>query len=70
MSADKKERLEDLMQEVEALIGRMEEEDISLDEAFDAYQQGMKKLQACNERIDRIEKQMQVLNEQGELEEF
>lgn len=70
MSADKEERLEDLLQEVEELIARMEEEDISLDEAFGAYEQGMKKLQSCNEKIDRIEKKMLVLNEQGELEEF
>lgn len=70
MSAEKEERLEDLLQEVEGLIDRMEEEDISLDEAFGAYEQGMKKLQACNGQIDRIEKQMLVLNEQGGLEEF
>lgn len=70
MSADKEERLEDLLQEVEELIACMEEEDISLDEAFGAYEQGMKKLQSCNEKIDRIEKKMLVLNEQGELEEF
>lgn len=70
MNADTSGRLEDMLQEIENLIVHMEEDDISLDEAFDAYQQGMKKLRSCNDRIDRIEKQMLVLNEQGELEEF
>ncbi|MDE7436358.1 MAG: exodeoxyribonuclease VII small subunit [Lachnospiraceae bacterium] len=70
MTADTSERLEDMLQEIEDLIAHMEEDDISLDEAFEAYQQGMKKLKSCNERIDCIEKQMLVLNEQGELEEF
>lgn len=63
------ENLEDLFAEVEQLIAHMEE-DISLDESFACYEQGMKKLKHCSERIDSIEKKMLVLNEQGMLEEF
>lgn len=63
------ENLEDLFVEVEHLIAHMEE-DISLDESFACYEQGMKKLKHCSERIDAIEKKMLVLNEQGMLEEF
>lgn len=63
------ENLEDLFVEVEQLIAHMEE-DISLDESFACYEQGMKKLKHCSERIDSIEKKMLVLNEQGMLEEF
>lgn len=63
------ENLEDLFAEVEQLIAHMEE-DISLDESFVCYEQGMKKLKLCSERIDSIEKKMLVLNEQGMLEEF
>jgi exodeoxyribonuclease VII small subunit len=67
--APKNENLEDLFAEVEQLIAHMEE-DISLDESFACYEQGMKKLKHCSERIDAIEKKMLVLNEQGMLEEF
>ena len=69
--APKNENLEDLFAEVEQeqLIAHMEE-DISLDESFVCYEQGMKKLKHCSERIDSIEKKMLVLNEQGMLEEF
>lgn len=63
------ENLEDLFAEVEQLIAHMEG-DISLDESFACYEQGMKKLKHCSERIDSIEKKMLVLNEQGMLEEF
>lgn len=70
IDADNGERLEDMLQEIEDLIAHMEQDDISLDEAFEAYEQGMKKLKSCNERIDRIEKKMLVWNEQGKLEEF
>lgn len=70
IDADNGGRLEDMLQEIEDLIAHMEQDDISLDEAFEAYEQGMKKLKSCNERIDRIEKKMLVWNEQGKLEEF
>lgn len=63
------ERLEDMFADVEAIIAHMEE-DISIDEAFSAYEQGMKKLKMCNDKIDKIEKKILVLNEQGTLEEF
>lgn len=63
------ERLEDMFADVEAIIAHMEE-DISIDEAFAAYEQGMKTLKMCNDKIDKIEKKILVLNEQGSLEEF
>lgn len=70
IDADNGGKLEDMLQEIEDLIAHMEQDDISLDEAFEAYEQGMKKLRSCNERIDRIEKKMLVWNEQGKLEGF
>lgn len=62
--------LEELFAEVEALIGRMEEPDLPLEEAFAAYEQGMKIIRACNSRIDQVEQKMLVMNEEGELVPF
>lgn len=62
--------LEALFAQVEALIGRMEEPDLPLEEAFDAYEKGMKMIRACNSRIDRVEQCMLMMNEAGELEPF
>lgn len=56
-------RLEDTME-------RLEQEDISLEEAFRAYSEGMTILKQCNDQIDRVEKQVLKLNEDGQLEEF
>ena len=53
---------------VEELIGQLEAEDISLEEAFTAYSKGMKLLKQCSEQIDRVEKQVMKLNEEGGLE--
>ena len=50
------------------LIGQLEAEDISLEEAFTAYSKGMNLLKQCSEQIDRVEKQVMKLNEEGGLE--
>ncbi len=55
-----------LKQTVEAL----EAEDISLEDAFASYSKGMELLKTCNDQIDRVEKQVLVLSEGGELKEF
>ena len=48
----------------------MEEEDVSLEESFDCYEQGMKLLRACNDKIDLVEQKVLKLSEDGSLEEF
>ncbi len=48
----------------------MEQEDISLEESFRVYKNGMELLKQCNQAIDRVEKQVLVLNEDGECHEF
>lgn len=60
--------LEENFSTLEDLIGQLEAEDISLEEAFTAYSKGMNLLKQCNEQIDRVEKQVMKLNEEGELE--
>ena len=62
--------LEELFAEAEELIGRMEEPELSLEDAFAAYEQGMRIIRACNSRIDQVEKKMLVMNAEGELEPF
>ena len=62
--------LEELFADAEALIRRMEEPDLPLEEAFAAYEQGMKIIRACNSRIDQVEQKMLVMNEEGELAPF
>lgn len=54
---------------LEETVTRLEAEDISLEEAFQAYSEGMALLKACNEQIDRVGKKVLKLGEQGELEE-
>ena len=70
MDAAGERSLEELFAEAEALIGRMEEPELSLEDAFAAYEQGMRIIRACNSRIDQVEQKMLVMNEEGGLEPF
>ena len=60
--------LEENFSELEELIEQLEAEDISLEDEFTAYSKGMNVLKQCNEQIDRVEKQVMKLNEEGGLE--
>ena len=61
--------LEKLFSELEAVTGALEEES-SLEKSFQLYHRGMDMLKACSDRIDRVEKQIQVLDEKGEAHEL
>lgn len=62
--------LEENFAQLEETIERLEADDISLEEAFNAYSAGMKILKECNEQIDRVEKKVLKLSENGELTEL
>lgn len=62
--------LEENFARLEEVIGRLEDDEISLEDAFAAYSQGMELLKKCNEQIDRVEKKVLKLSEDGKLEEL
>jgi exodeoxyribonuclease VII small subunit len=43
---------------------------VSLEDSFKLYKEGMKLIKFCNDKIDKVEKQVLKLNENGELDEF
>lgn len=70
---EEKERalsLEDAFAQIEEVIGRLETEDITLEQSFAEYNRGMALLTQCNETIDRVEKKVLKINEDGGLDEF
>lgn len=62
--------LEELFGGLEEVLGAMEEPEVSLEESFELYHKGMNLLKSCNERLDKIEKKMLILDEEGEVHEF
>lgn len=51
--------------QLEQIVTQMERGELPLEQSFDAYQQGVKLAQVCQQRLDQVEQQVQVL--QGEL---
>ena len=63
-------RLEEILIQVEQCLERLEDPGISLEDSFRWYEEGIRKLKICNEKVEQIEKKMLVMNARGELEEF
>ena len=64
------ETLQDIFMQLDAVIEGMEKEDVSLEESFELYHKGMDMLKLCNEMIDKVEKKMLLLDDEGEEHEF
>ena len=66
----KERSLEEMFGEIEDVIEKLEDPDVPIEDAFIRYEKGMKILKECNDKLDRIEKKVLVLSENGELNEF
>lgn len=62
--------LEELFQELDGMMRQMEEPGLSLEQSFSLYHRGIELLKSCNDKIDTVEKQIQILEEDGECHEF
>ena len=65
-STESRKPLNEVFAELDELIEKMENED-SLEKTFDMYKKGVGLLKDANESIDKIEKQVKVLDEDGIL---
>ena len=66
----KEETLEEMFTQLESVIKTMEQGDVSLEETFDLYHKGMNMLKSCNDKTDKVEKKMLILDDKGEAHEF
>lgn len=62
--------IEETLQELENLIEKMEDRSSSLEETFACYERGMKLVKECSGKIDRVEKKLMILTEDGQNDEF
>jgi exodeoxyribonuclease VII small subunit len=54
---------EDAMQELDALVRRLESGEMPLDQLLSGYQRGAALLQFCRDRLQAVEDQIKVLDE-------
>ena len=62
--------LEEKFAKLEETVTRLESEEVSLEESFRIYKEGMALLKKCNGEIDKVEKQVMQSNDEGELGEY
>ncbi len=53
--------IEQTFEELDQIMERLESKDTTLEESFACYEAGMRLVRACGEKIDKVEKQMIVL---------
>jgi exodeoxyribonuclease VII small subunit len=61
--------LEEAFTGLDTILEQLEDPEISLEDSFRKYQEGMQLLKYCNDRIDQVEKKVQKISDSGELEE-
>lgn len=62
--------LEQMFSELENVIEKMENPEVTLEQSFDLYHRGVELLKKCNKTIDTVEKKVLLLDEDGETHEF
>ena len=61
---------EEAFEKLEETIEKLQAEDITLEDSFKEYKQGMEILKYCSDKIDRVEKKVLKIEGNGELNEF
>ena len=64
------ESLEQAFEMLESTIANLENPELNLEESFAEYSKGMELVKFANAAIDKVEKQVQMLSENGELTDF
>lgn len=66
---------EEAMKKLEEVVGRLETDEVSLEESLKLFEQGVKLMQTCHQRLNEIESRVQLLtrkadDDPGRLEDF
>ena len=67
---EQKLSLEEALGKLDETIARLQSEDVSLEESFSLYKEGMDYVKVCSETIDMVEKKVLMLNQEGSLDEL
>ena len=62
--------LEESLAKLEQVMEELGSPELTLEESFAKYKQGMDLLMQCNKAIDKVEKELMILEENGISDEF
>lgn len=60
--------IEDNIEQLEDIISKMQSDRITLEQSFELYNKGLSLVQDCNNQIEKIEKQIKII-EEGNINE-
>lgn len=66
--AEEKRSLEEMLSSLEECVNRMETGELSLEQSFEAFKEGIELVKQCNESIDMVEKEVVKLMDDGSIE--
>lgn len=59
-----------MLEDLEAIVGSLEKDNLKLDESIAKFEEGMKLTKLCNTKLEEAEKKITILlNENGEVKE-
>ena len=72
MAKKKEERLtlEEALLKLDEAVAKLQSDEISLEDSFQVYQQGMEYVKFGSQTIDQVEKKVLMLNQEGGLDEL
>ena len=65
-----KNSLETNLKELESIVSKMEQGDMSLEDSIKSYEKGMLLLKLCQDSLKEIEQKVLVLSVENTLEQF
>lgn len=60
--------LEDTFDKLEDILGQMESSELTMNESFKKYKEGIELVKKCSLMIDKVEKEMIIINDDKDSE--
>jgi len=70
MEYNNQKTIEERFSTIENILSRLERNDVTLDESFELYKNGMTELQKANAMIEQTRKAVMAISSKGTLEPF
>lgn len=66
--ASESKTIEKSFEEINEIIRMMDDDSVSLEQSFKLYEKGIKLVKQCNDKIDKVEKKLMVIENGRNLE--
>lgn len=70
MAEEKEFKLEEAFLRLQEITEGMEAEDVTLEQSFALYKEGVSLVEKCNNAIDMVEKEVIMISGNGDKDEF